>query len=82
MNLHNVAFAVQPKPFGPDGQGSQESDSFHDVVTRQVRVLVNNVTAIGVLIGGAPALDEFQRRPARAIEVVVEEREGKLFSTF
>jgi hypothetical protein len=40
-------------------------------------VFVNDVAAEGVLVGLAPALDELERRPARAVEVVVEEREGQ-----
>jgi hypothetical protein len=32
-----------------------------------------------MLVGGAPALDDLQRRPARAVEEVVEKREGKRF---
>ena len=76
MLFHDVALAIQAEPFGPDRQRAQERESLDDVIARQVRVLVDDVTTVGVLIGRAPALDELQCRPARAVEVVVEEREG------
>ena len=77
MNLDDVAFAVQAEAFGPDGQGAQEGDALDDIVAGEIRVLVDDIAAVGVLVGGAPALDDLQRRPARAVEVVVEEREGQ-----
>jgi hypothetical protein len=79
MNLNNVALAIQAQPFRPDRQCAQQCHAFDHLVTGQIRMLVDNVAALGVLIGRTPALDDLQRRPARAVEMVVEEREGQLF---
>jgi hypothetical protein len=46
-------------------------------VAGEVRVFVDDVAAVGVDVRLAPALDDLECRPARAVEQVVEEREGE-----
>jgi hypothetical protein len=67
------------EPFGPDRQRAQQRDAFGDFVPGQIGVFVDEVAALGVLIEfGTPALDDFQRRPARAVEKIVEQRDGSI----
>jgi hypothetical protein len=42
-------------------------------------MLVNDVAKLSVLIGLAPPFYELQRRPAWAVEVIVEERKRQRF---
>ena len=45
----------------------------------EIRVLMSQVAQDRVLVGPAPALNHFQRRPARAVEVVVEQAQRQWF---
>jgi len=78
--LHDIALAVQAETVGEDRQGAKQRHALNDFVPGQVRVLVDNVSAVGVDVGGAPALDDLQRRPAGAVEMIVEKREWELLS--
>ena len=49
------------------------------LISREVRVFVDDVTTVRVFVGRPAALDDLLRRPARAVEVVVEERELERF---
>jgi len=78
-NLDDIAFPGQPEPFRPDGQRATDQHAPGDFVARQIRMLTRQVAEDGVLVFLAIPIDGLQRRPARAVEEVVEEAEGKRF---
>jgi len=70
----HVTFAGQTKPVGENGQRAKERHVLGDLVTWQVGVFMDNVAANSVLVFRPPAFNDLQPRPARAVEVVVEQR--------
>ena len=75
MPLDHVTFAGQTEPVGEDGQRAKERHVFGDFITRQVGVFMDNVAADSVHIFRAPAFNDFQPRPARAVEKVIQQGE-------
>src|SRR5574341_913692 len=79
LGLDNITFARKAEAFGKDRERPPQGHPGHDFVAWQVRMLMHDIAALGMLIRLPPSLHDLQRRPPRAIEKVVEEREGKEF---
>lgn len=71
VDFHDIAFAVQAKAFGPDGQGAQQGHAFGDFVAGHIGVFVDEVAAQGMMVVFKNALDVDQRRPSRAKQVMI-----------
>ncbi len=71
----DVALAGEGEALRPDRESAEEGNAFDDFVAGEVGVFVDDVAAFGVLVCLAPALKDFEGGAARAIEIVVDERE-------
>lgn len=76
MAFDDVAPATEPEPIRPNGQRTQQRHAPDRFVTGNIGLIVDTIADYGVLIGPAPPLNGFQRRPARTKQVVVDERKG------
>jgi hypothetical protein len=72
VRFHDVTLAGQPEAFGPDRQGAPEQNAFGEFVSGQVGMFVRDIAEDRVLIFLPPTFDDLQRRPARAVKVIVE----------
>lgn len=63
--LYNVALAIQTQPLRPDRQSTEQLNALHDFVTREVGVLMNQVSLQRVVIFSEYTLDVDQRRTPR-----------------
>src|SRR5574341_2141647 len=77
LGLDNITFARKAEAFGKDRERPPQGHPGHDFVAWQVRMLMHDIAALGMLIRLPPSLHDLQRRPPRAIEKVVQERERK-----
>lgn len=75
MLLDDVAFSVETKALGPDRESAEQRDTLGDFEAGQICVFVGEIAEEGVDIRSAHSLDDFQPRPPRAKEEVVEKRE-------
>ncbi len=73
-DFDNVAFAGETEPFRPDRQCAQQGYALGDFIAGQVRVLMRDVAADGVLVLLAMTFNRLQRRAAPAVKEIVEQR--------